>query len=277
MPIEPRLPPELEREIFEFSALLYPTTIPRLLLVAHRVLAWIEPILYAVLSLGESNQSIMVPILEKPPDFLRKHVHHILVDDSESATATEALLRVAVDIQSMSIMDILPGLNLSKLIKPLKNITRLSISLESTLGPIDLKFPVYTNITHLDLFDSYDEALNTVLRGVALLPALTHLAINMDCRLGAEQTTQVLTDCKKLCILVVMDPDGERPFETEPPVEDERCVLMGLPNEQYKVDWQIGVRGGVDFWARAEKFVEKKRRGEIEPKSRRWIIPEDDI
>ncbi|KAJ7131406.1 hypothetical protein C8R44DRAFT_774790 [Mycena epipterygia] len=40
----PSFPPELEREIFESAAQLYPNTIPNLLLVARRVNEWIERI-----------------------------------------------------------------------------------------------------------------------------------------------------------------------------------------------------------------------------------------
>ena len=36
----PRLPPELERVIFEIAALSYPTTTPNLMLIAWRVKNW---------------------------------------------------------------------------------------------------------------------------------------------------------------------------------------------------------------------------------------------
>ncbi|KAJ6564535.1 hypothetical protein B0H19DRAFT_1068073 [Mycena capillaripes] len=48
-------------------------------------------------------------------------------------------------------------------------------------------------------------------------------------------------------------------------VEDNRFVYMlnlDCPNVD---DWLIGTKGGMDAWARAEAFVAKKRRGEIEP------------
>ncbi|KAJ7241571.1 hypothetical protein C8J57DRAFT_1526720 [Mycena rebaudengoi] len=47
--ISPSLPFDLEREIFEMAANRYPETIPALLLVAQRVLQWIEPIFYRTL------------------------------------------------------------------------------------------------------------------------------------------------------------------------------------------------------------------------------------
>ncbi|KAJ7921925.1 hypothetical protein B0H13DRAFT_140548 [Mycena leptocephala] len=45
---DPRLPPELERTIFEIVALSRPSGIPNLMLVAARVKAWIEPLLYRI-------------------------------------------------------------------------------------------------------------------------------------------------------------------------------------------------------------------------------------
>ncbi|KAJ6472876.1 hypothetical protein C8R47DRAFT_1145659 [Mycena vitilis] len=50
---EPVFPLDLERDIFEFTALKYPSTIPHLLRVCRRVLAWVEPILYRVLRLDK--------------------------------------------------------------------------------------------------------------------------------------------------------------------------------------------------------------------------------
>ncbi|KAJ7887124.1 hypothetical protein B0H14DRAFT_2696630 [Mycena olivaceomarginata] len=45
----PKLPPELECTIFEIAALARPKMIPSLILVAHRVKHWVEPLLYRVI------------------------------------------------------------------------------------------------------------------------------------------------------------------------------------------------------------------------------------
>ncbi|KAJ7785183.1 hypothetical protein DFH07DRAFT_763788 [Mycena maculata] len=47
----PRLPPELEREIFELAIFLHLDTMPALLLVARRVYTWLKPLLYQVVAL----------------------------------------------------------------------------------------------------------------------------------------------------------------------------------------------------------------------------------
>ncbi|KAJ7808759.1 hypothetical protein B0H13DRAFT_2151097 [Mycena leptocephala] len=50
---EPRLLPELEREIFDFAAVHYPTKLPDFLRVCRRVHWWLEPLLYRVLDLDK--------------------------------------------------------------------------------------------------------------------------------------------------------------------------------------------------------------------------------
>ncbi|KAJ7633578.1 hypothetical protein DFH06DRAFT_1222301 [Mycena polygramma] len=47
--LEPLLPVELEREIFEWAALLHPRSIPTFLRVARRFQIWLEPLLYRVI------------------------------------------------------------------------------------------------------------------------------------------------------------------------------------------------------------------------------------
>ncbi|KAJ7659091.1 hypothetical protein DFH06DRAFT_1130657 [Mycena polygramma] len=50
--IQPNLPPELERHIFELAALSHPMLIPNMIRVAWRVKLWIEPLLYRTLAFG---------------------------------------------------------------------------------------------------------------------------------------------------------------------------------------------------------------------------------
>ncbi|KAJ7605939.1 hypothetical protein DFH06DRAFT_1348359 [Mycena polygramma] len=61
------------------------------------------------------------------------------------------------------------------------------------------------------------------------------------------------------------------------PIDDARVVYMAVSDAKYEEEWVIGTRGGLDFWARADAFIAKKRRGEIEPSSRCWIVHADGI
>ncbi|KAJ6571193.1 hypothetical protein B0H19DRAFT_1372372 [Mycena capillaripes] len=51
---EPRLLPELEREIFEIAAVSRPMSISTLMLIAGRISDWVEPPLYRVVIITES-------------------------------------------------------------------------------------------------------------------------------------------------------------------------------------------------------------------------------
>ncbi|KAJ7108160.1 hypothetical protein C8R44DRAFT_803721 [Mycena epipterygia] len=68
VPLEARFPLELERAIFELCARSRPPTIPGLLRVAHRVRAWLEPLLYEMLRLTEASRTpgILDAVLAKP-------------------------------------------------------------------------------------------------------------------------------------------------------------------------------------------------------------------
>jgi len=44
--------------------------------------------------------------------------------------------------------------------------------------------------------------------------------------------------------------------------KDPRFVMMGWEGVR---DWRIGTHGGVDYWARAEEWVTKRKSGEVDP------------
>jgi hypothetical protein len=44
---------------------------------------------------------------------------------------------------------------------------------------------------------------------------------------------------------------------------DPRFVMLVLPLVDSLADWQRGILGGSDFWARAENFIAKRMSGEV--------------
>lgn len=103
---EPKLPPELERSIFEIAARSRPVTIPTLMLVAQRIYAWyfqalnidmaahdalyrVEPLLYRVICVSDNPPIDGFPhftmdilanaFKEKPASFFKDAVHHVFV------------------------------------------------------------------------------------------------------------------------------------------------------------------------------------------------------
>ncbi|KAJ7255764.1 hypothetical protein C8J57DRAFT_1518054 [Mycena rebaudengoi] len=66
-----------------------------------------------------------------------------------------------------------------------------------------------------------------------------------------------------------MDRVKEAPYS----IDDPRFVMIVVM--RYLEDWLVGANGGTDFWVRAELFVAKKRRGEIQPATRCRIEESD--
>jgi hypothetical protein len=121
---------------------------------------------------------------------------------------------------------------------------------------------MFSSLTHLDVFDIVDADIWSEWSGLAPLPLLTHLAfIDLDDIVVAN----ILATCPKLLVLVSMHGDGLA-LRSATADRDPRFVSMVLSTQDSVLDWQTGIRGGMDFWARADAFV-AKRRGEIEPSS----------
>ncbi|KAJ7444647.1 hypothetical protein B0H11DRAFT_2249922 [Mycena galericulata] len=238
----PFLPPELEREIFELSAHLHPESAPKLLLVAHRVLTWIEPLIYRVISIQGNCAPVLRMLRSKPTQFFGDNVHCLLGDGVPAAELEEIFLSAVLSLRPQ----------------------KLGMDLYSLFGDTDLvdfSLPLFTTITHLDLFDIISELVEPW-SNLALLPALTHLALLAITPLDVK--IQVLHNCPHVEVLVSMHTRPES-FEELAFAEDVRFVSMSLSNKQYKLDWNSGANGGMDFWVRADKFVAMKRRGEITP------------
>jgi hypothetical protein len=96
------------------------------------------------------------------------------------------------------------------------------------------------------------------------MPALTHLCLNNNVPWDVIQT--VLVECKKLDILAnIWDSDfSDRARERAQDVcVDDVRFVVGLYTD-YLADWEAGARGRPNVWTKADDFVARKRRGEIE-------------
>ncbi|KAF7331226.1 hypothetical protein MSAN_02441400 [Mycena sanguinolenta] len=232
------LPAELEREIFEIAALLDFHTIPSLLRVAGRVLEWIEPMLYRVVRIGHSSQKDEAyrRVFELKPTVLAKGVQHLFVTDLSHWPEDDS------------------GCGDGR--------GRLEY-LFGDHSAVDLGFPAFRTITHMDIFDEFtDENDEAICAGLSALPHLTHLCLNDTTSL--DTIPRIFTQCPRLQLLVLMDADEEiiNEIADNPPTADVRFVVSGLGN--YSSDWEVGARGGTDFWIAGDEFVARKRRGEIE-------------
>ncbi|KAK7023289.1 hypothetical protein R3P38DRAFT_3270833 [Favolaschia claudopus] len=261
MSSSPILPLELEMAIFELCALSLPVFIPKLMLVAHRVKEWVEPIFYRTICICVDSSAPEFPrltqdtlsslITHKPPAFFRKHQNakSLLLFCSD----TENLWLAYTDNTWISLVENLP-------LKRLDTELQLFLSLEATR-------PVFSRLTHLTL--DQPAAASALVR----LPMLSHLALSWRHDHVAEYSQAL--ELKTLVVFIILKNDPS-PLATEEEImaKDVRFVIMPLRN--YIWDWHSGIRDGEDYWSDAEAFVAmRQRKGvnvvsgsrQIEPKS----------
>ncbi|KAK7022387.1 tyrosinase central domain-containing protein [Favolaschia claudopus] len=290
-----RLPTELERLVFECAA-VNRSQIPTLLLVAHRVRIWLEPILYHLLLLNgvRSIESVLTVILSKPPAFLESAVRHLLLYSSPFSLKPDTLSKFmhrCPGITSLSLIGDITGPHLLPALAQMHSLKRLSI--EMTLlfpgSEVDLDHPLFACITHLDLFEEVyieeeDEPEDllwlTHPQAPAKMPNLEYLGFNTQ--LHPSFLRAILQRYQQLRVLVVgftaTDEESAVGFleqvteQTAAMFEEDGEERVGVGMERLVVgtydnpyqDWERGVRGGEDVWVRAEEFVRRKRGGEVD-------------
>ncbi|KAJ7891811.1 hypothetical protein B0H13DRAFT_2039084 [Mycena leptocephala] len=246
MDCPPVFPTELEREIFETTALMHSGTIPLLLRVARRVLTWIEPLLYRTMVISEQHPEMVRAVLNamrsKAPDFFRTAVRH------PSTRGTTVDERKQLDLPLLAEMQL----------------QQLSVSLHELFGgSVDLSHSIFGTITHLQIFDAHNEGAVQIYAQLSALPALTHVRANF--RLPWDILMTLLVKCPRLKLLLLLYPVHQRRLYGSvriPQVYDLRFVI-GM-NVNYWDDWVAGAKGLPDGWSRGDNFVAQKRRGIIE-------------
>ncbi|KAJ6564559.1 hypothetical protein B0H19DRAFT_1141418 [Mycena capillaripes] len=286
----PFFPPELEREMFELAAELYPETIPNLLLVSMRVYEWIDRIKYRTITPAEAHRKgysfrgihlqstcsltalrRAVRSNSKPASFFRDHVRHLFTQ-SDDGDALREILLACRGIQHLALVRFVEPVLVPALsgLRP----RRLIIYWRSSID-WDLCRPMFSFTTHLEILDHIpqfaEQFITKWLPFLAQLPALTHLSFFW----GVNVATQTLASCSKLEVLVCTHPSPAPHSDLLNPIADEQFVYIAVPDPLR--DWITGTNGCMDYWACAEAFVVKKRRGEIQPNSRCWIEDEDGV
>ncbi|KAJ7488893.1 hypothetical protein FB451DRAFT_1166632 [Mycena latifolia] len=131
---------------------------------------------------------------------------------------------------------------------------RLSIGLRllfHSIPSIDLSHTAFTLVTHLEVFDYCRSTPRFPVSNLALLPALTHLAL---CELnGAAVGTQLLSANMKIEVLIRLQGGGSYPDPNLPVIDDARFVSMSVLDEEHASDWLAGIRSGMNFWVRAAR------------------------
>ncbi|KAJ6482704.1 hypothetical protein C8R45DRAFT_1150252 [Mycena sanguinolenta] len=275
------LPLELEREIFETAAASHPETIFNLLLVSNRVKEWIDGMQYTTVMAEPMGGACPVDVVlraiqsgSKPPSFFHRHVRHL---DLAKVQSTDVL------IQALSACSGAHNLVIRKRRRrPLDWVhpTMAAMTLRRLTTDFSLERSphMFTSVTHLYLQQhalrgSYDSSRLLVF--LSHFPALTHFAMGANIpRFGAALARGIFAARQTLqAFVLVVTPL----FEVLWAIGDNRFLYQCISPYKFMHDWVAQTRGGIDFWARADAFIAKKRRGEIHPAFRCRIEDEDGI
>ncbi|KAJ7604475.1 hypothetical protein FB45DRAFT_51216 [Roridomyces roridus] len=267
--VEPRLPLELEQTIFVLTAYVDPLSVPILMLVAWRVKDWVERLQYRVIlfsgGLAGLDGERMYPhedddsfsrLLSLSPSLLRDSVRHLCLCQLPHHDV-EALVTACPNVEDLwggpERLDAIGAL-------PLK---RLHASLVPLFfpKPIEFQHPLFSRLTHLEIFDRQVSVELASWSGLAVLPHLTHLAFN------DEDFLYIFPDILRLCpslkvLALVLAYHGHPPRVSEELARDPRFVWMMCA--QFIQDWHMGALSGADYWTRAEDFVARRRAGLLE-------------
>ncbi|KAJ7463366.1 hypothetical protein FB451DRAFT_1266216 [Mycena latifolia] len=281
-PTHPSLPLELERKIFELSALSRPVSIPKLLRVAWRVKHWVEPLLYQTLIIDAkpidglpacSMETFKRIVRTKSASFLRHCVRNLMLPMSK-VPDHEIQLILSTCSGVHNLFAILLGIRENKPTSmATMSLRHLHCNLEDLAGVLQfgsLSHPAFSRLTHLDLDGLIDNGMDSsIWAHVAGLAHLTHLALDDDC-LGI--CAHLLDTCKSLHALILLPAGATPPADSEMPTDDLRLVIV-VSGPNFVKDWQRGILTGDDYWSRADAFIAKRRAGEID---RRTFILTDD-
>ncbi|KAJ7920295.1 hypothetical protein B0H13DRAFT_1987305 [Mycena leptocephala] len=238
------LPPELERELFETAAMMYPEEIPTLLRVARRILTWIKPLLYRVAYMQNANPGLVRALLKptKPPEFFHKAVRHLALESGHfSREDARRVLRLCKGVINLACDQSFTDPELLPILAEMR-VQRLSLSLTLLVGEPCLKHPLFASITLLDLFDIGGETVAKICAQIPTLPALTHLSVDFE--------------TPRPVLMRLLEESSI------PHVYDVRFVIGQYHN--YWASWEACAKGLPNLWSLGDDFVARKRRGEIE-------------
>ncbi|KAJ6505248.1 hypothetical protein C8R45DRAFT_1181366 [Mycena sanguinolenta] len=264
---DPRLPPELERGVFEIAALAQPTWVPVLMLVARRVKCWVEPCLYRVVFLSgggmEKLHKLKLPrfnVDELDARFPNlRHSKHLFIDrDYVRGTALKNWLLACTGVTNLfAYLRYTPEMLTS--ISGFTNIAYLTIDVRA-LCSTAIPLPLFLSVTHLELLDfsTQNEDVESVCLNISLIPCLTHIALNMY--LDTLLSHAALHDIVQLQCIVFLSTAA--PWDDSPLRDDGRFVCIE-DELGYYIDRLNGAVFGQDYWSFADAFLAARRAGTI--------------
>ncbi|TFK62858.1 hypothetical protein BDN72DRAFT_964290 [Pluteus cervinus] len=269
----PRLPPEIEYEIFVMAFECGGKDRTALLRIAKRVRNWLIPLIYSAIVVGFNFKA--GPTLSALQKY-GHHVQHIFAYRYPSENEQSALFMYCPNIWNLGFW--CSG-SLSEAVYKLKGLRRLALDVLGTFAPlreegaddaVPSSVPIdtqrkawFSNITHLVVWEIPTVASSTPLDR---LPNLTHFMILSSTRLDVLQ--HILQSYPKLKVVVwlsvhvtdenkvfVLDPHSD----DAPKIDDKRLITM---DARFPDNWMKAAKGELekDLWVVAERTVEERIR-----------------
>ncbi|KAF8654995.1 hypothetical protein AX16_003299 [Volvariella volvacea WC 439] len=294
--IEPRLPQDVERVIFELAAREDRSSILVLMQVARRVYAWLEHMLHEIVILPSGGRELhddpdtmlYLSLSRRPDGPQTRHVRHLLIH-GERHPAHETLLPHCHNIQDLALWNRFPSTafpHLSSVIhSPHRTVSprgllRLSVPLKDMFPDrrVDFSHEALKDLTHLDIaggLDHWEDENN-----LSCLKKLRYLSFPDVYPGQSEVIRKSLEVCEALEVVVLYRLHGHQPFidikelpsirrkvgldGTVQDLPEDRVVVFSYEDMEYGRfnwldDWVRGALGKGDLWAKAEKIIEGRR------------------
>ncbi|PPR01316.1 hypothetical protein CVT24_006349 [Panaeolus cyanescens] len=253
--IEPYLPVELERKIFELAFNPDdPVTNGRMILVARRTRSWLRPMIYRVFSLHSYRR---FPKLAICPDEVNieeiiGYAEHLIIDTAQHTTAEAAvLIEICPNIQNLAVWGSHKISELFDTISGLRHLRRLSGTFH-TLTREQLMAPMFSSLTHFELLFPRRDWPFDALRSFT---QLTHFIIYGEGKLSWDQMPFIISFCNSLQALIICTSHRDLPEESLHVLDAEPRLVVFEYSMSNADDWIRGAHGQVDIWWYADKFV----------------------
>ncbi|KAF8648443.1 hypothetical protein AX16_006287 [Volvariella volvacea WC 439] len=264
--VELRLPPELEREVFELAARQNRKMVTKLNLVCHRAHIWINPILYEMVTLmyPESADKFIHAAESKPEGWMNGRVKTLCMSNFIRREQAARILSIcgAVDNLACWIRQAVTVPNIHD-----QRPRRLSINASGVPAPHDtapppspnFQDPLFEQVTHLALSDNW-EVWSKWAEGLSHIPNLSHLELRVnreaDLVYIREELALILTSCAKLRVLILLVAKEPGSFVGLTAIGDPRVAI--LRNSSLLENWEAHPKGEADRWVHAEAVVKKQ-------------------
>ncbi|KAK6995819.1 hypothetical protein R3P38DRAFT_3075206 [Favolaschia claudopus] len=256
----PIFPPDLEREIFETSALLHPVSIPKLMLVACRARDCPLCGIYAF-SIKEFRVALdpyplftwdilLRAMRSKPASFFHSSVRNLCILDQDApGSSAREFLSLCTGVTNLSIWGrSLPPTHYAHL-RP-HRLTSFAMDLNHIISPTH---EFFSRLTHLEARNfPFPTEWPEFIDHLSRLPSLTHFSVYSTSQTDLQQ---VLDACSGLRVVILLY------CREAPSISDRRFVALKGGSEL--AEWQMGAYTGEDYWSFGEEVIAKRPPGPV--------------